>query len=44
METKTLGQIKSEYYGEIGTLERDKLERELERELENLRDEISKQS
>ena len=40
METKTLGQIKSEYYGEIGTLERDKLERELE----NLRDEISKQS
>lgn len=30
MNTKTLDQIKDQYYGEVGTLERDKLERELE--------------
>lgn len=30
METKTLDQIKSQYYGETGTPKRDKLERELE--------------
>lgn len=30
MNTKTLDQIKSEYYGEVGTPERDRLERELE--------------
>ncbi len=30
METKTLEQIKGQYYGEIGTPERDRLERELE--------------
>lgn len=30
METKTLEQIKRQYYGEIGTPERDRLERELE--------------
>lgn len=28
--TKTLGQIKNEYYGTVGTPERDRLERELE--------------
>lgn len=30
MNTKTLDQIKDEYYGEAGTPERDRLERELE--------------
>ncbi|MDH6342950.1 ribosome-binding protein aMBF1 (putative translation factor) [Parabacteroides sp. PFB2-12] len=30
METKTLDQIKGQYYGEIGTPERDRIERELE--------------
>lgn len=30
MEIKTLDQIKSQYYGEIGSPERDKLENELE--------------
>ena len=30
MNTKTLDQIKNEYYGEIGMPERDRLERELE--------------
>lgn len=30
MEMKTLDQIKEQYYGEIGTSERDRLERELE--------------
>lgn len=30
MNTKTLDQIKNQYYGNIGTPERDKLERELE--------------
>lgn len=30
MNTKTLDQIKNEYYGEVGELERDRLERELE--------------
>ena len=30
MNTKTLDQIKNEYYGEIGMLERNRLERELE--------------
>lgn len=30
MNTKTLDQIKTEYYGKVGTPERDKLERELE--------------
>lgn len=30
MNTKTLDQIKDQYYGEIGNPERDKLERELE--------------
>ena len=30
MKTKTLDQIKNEYYGTIGTAERDRLERELE--------------
>ena len=29
MNTKTLDQIKNEYYGEIGMPERDRLEREL---------------
>lgn len=30
MNTKTLDQIKDEYYGVVGTPERDRLERELE--------------
>lgn len=30
MNTKTLDQIKDQYYGETGTPERDKIERELE--------------
>lgn len=30
MNTTSLDQIKERYYGEIGTLERDNLERELE--------------
>lgn len=30
MKTKTLDQLKSQYYGEIGVPERDRLERELE--------------
>ena len=30
MKTKTLDQIKEQYYGETGTAERDRLERELE--------------
>lgn len=30
MNTKTLDQIKNEYYGETGTPERDRIERELE--------------
>ena len=30
MNIKTLGQIKKEYYGEVGTDERDRIERELE--------------
>lgn len=30
MNTKTLDEIKNEYYGEIGTPERNRLERELE--------------
>ncbi len=30
MNTKTLDQIKDQYYGEVGVSERDKLERELE--------------
>lgn len=30
MNTKTLDQIKDEYYGVIGTLERNRIERELE--------------
>lgn len=30
MNTKTLDQIKNEYYGQVGTPERDQLERELE--------------
>lgn len=30
MNTKTLDQIKNEYYGQVGTLERDQIERELE--------------
>lgn len=30
MDTRTLDQIKDEYYGEIGTPERDRLESELE--------------
>lgn len=30
MNTKTLDQIKNDYYGVVGTKERDKLERELE--------------
>ena len=30
MNTKTLDQIKNEYYGEVGMPERDRLERELE--------------
>ncbi len=30
MKTKTLDELKSEYYGEIGTCKRDTLERELE--------------
>lgn len=30
MNTKTLDQIKKEYYGEVGMPERDRLERELE--------------
>ena len=29
MNTKTLDQIKNEYYGEVGAPERDRLEREL---------------
>ena len=30
METKTLDEIKNEYYGGVGTPERDRIERELE--------------
>ncbi|WP_251620538.1 helix-turn-helix domain-containing protein [Odoribacter lunatus] len=30
MKTKTLDQIKEQYYGEAGTTERDRIERELE--------------
>ena len=30
MNIKTLDQIKNEYYGEVGTVERDRIERELE--------------
>ena len=30
MKTKTLDQIKNDYYGQVGTPERDRLERELE--------------
>lgn len=30
MNTKTLEQIKTDYYGEVGTPDRDRLERELE--------------
>lgn len=30
MNTKTLDQIKNEYYGQVGTPERDRIERELE--------------
>lgn len=30
MKTKTLDQIKNQYYGEVGTPERDRIERELE--------------
>lgn len=30
MDTRTLDQIKNDYYGEVGTPERDRLERELE--------------
>lgn len=30
MKTRTLDQLKSQYYGEIGVPERDRLERELE--------------
>lgn len=30
MNTKTLDQIKNDYYGVVGTSERDRLERELE--------------
>lgn len=30
MDTKSLDQIKDQYYGEVGTYKRDKLERELE--------------
>lgn len=30
MNTKTLDQIKNDYYGQVGTPERDRLERELE--------------
>ena len=30
MKTKTLDQIKEQYYGDIGTPERDRIERELE--------------
>ena len=30
MNTKTLDQIKNEYYGAVGTPERDRIERELE--------------
>lgn len=30
MDTRTLDQIKDEYYGEIGTPERDRLDGELE--------------
>jgi len=30
MDTKTLDQIKTDYYGVVGTPERDRLERELE--------------
>lgn len=30
MNTKSLDQIKNDYYGEIGTPERDRIERELE--------------
>lgn len=30
MNIKTLDQIKKEYYGEVGTAERDRIERELE--------------
>lgn len=30
MNIKTLDQIKNEYYGEVGTPERDRMERELE--------------
>ena len=30
MDTKTLAQIKTKYYGEIGTPERDRIERDLD--------------
>ena len=30
MNTKTLDQLKTQYYGEVGTPERDRIERELE--------------
>lgn len=30
MKTKTLDEIKNEYYGKVGTPERDRIERELE--------------
>ena len=30
MKTRTLDQIKNDYYGQVGTPERDRLERELE--------------
>ena len=30
MKTKTLDQIKTKYYGEIGTPERDRIERDLD--------------
>lgn len=30
MNTKTLDQIKNDYYGQVGTPERDRIERELE--------------
>ena len=30
MKTKTLDQIKNDYYGQVGTPERDRIERELE--------------
>lgn len=30
MKTKTLDQIKDQYYGEVGTPERDRIERDLD--------------